>query len=164
MGRTPPAPRARRRRIEQSPRRQSPSTRVALNATGTNVEIHATPTKREPEDGPKSSFHLRPLSEAPCRLGVTSGKTPSEYRFSELPQVADILRSPFGHLANPLVLQITAFGARAIPGPPGTQGCHEIIQNRLALVGEESVSVGHWRQPLSGQSGAPTHAHLHHRQ
>src|SRR6187431_2323811 len=61
MGRTPPAPRARRRRIEQSPRWQSPSTRVAaLNATGTNVEIHTTPTKREPEDLPQSSFHLRP--------------------------------------------------------------------------------------------------------
>jgi hypothetical protein len=44
---------------------------------------------------------------------VTSGKTPSEYMFSELPQVADIVRSAFDHLANPLVLQITAFWARA---------------------------------------------------
>src|SRR6516162_5069319 len=115
MGRTPPAPRARRRRIEQSPRRQSPSTRVALNATGTNVEIHATPTKREPEDGPKSSFHLRPLSEAPCRLGVTGGKTRSEYIFSELPQVADIARTAFLSSASPLVLQITPFWVRVIP-------------------------------------------------
>jgi len=29
-----------------------------------------------------------------------------------------------------------------------SQQCHEIIQNRLALVREESVSVGHRRQPL----------------
>jgi hypothetical protein len=28
--------------------------------------------------------------------------------FSELPQVADIARTAFDHLANPLVLQITA--------------------------------------------------------
>jgi hypothetical protein len=31
----------------------------------------------------------------------------------------------------------------------------------LALVGEESVSVGHRRRPPPGQSGEPTHAHLH---
>jgi len=32
------------------------------------------------------------------------------------------------------------------------------------LVGEESVSVGHRRQSLPGQSGEPTYAHLHYRQ
>ena len=37
------------------------------------------------------------------------------------------------------------------------------MQNRLALVREQSVSVGHRRQPPPGQSGEPTHAHLHHR-
>jgi hypothetical protein len=31
--------------------------------------------------------------------------------FSELPQVADIVRSAFHHLANPLALRITAFGS-----------------------------------------------------
>ena len=36
--------------------------------------------------------------------------------FSELPQVADIVRSAFDYLANPLVLQITAFSARTISG------------------------------------------------
>jgi hypothetical protein len=36
--------------------------------------------------------------------------------FSELPQVADIVRSALDHLANPLVLQITVFWARGIPG------------------------------------------------
>ena len=41
---------------------------------------------------------------------------------------------------------------------------HKIAQNRLALGGEESVCVGHRQQPLPGQSGEPTHAHLHHRQ
>ena len=33
-------------------------------------------------------------------LWVTGGKTPSEYIFSELPQVADIVRSAFHHLAT----------------------------------------------------------------
>ena len=30
-----------------------------------------------------------------CLLWVTGGKTPSEYIFSELPQVADIVRARF---------------------------------------------------------------------
>jgi hypothetical protein len=34
---------------------------------------------------------------------VTGGKTPSEYIFSELPQVADIAGSAFRHVASPLV-------------------------------------------------------------
>src|SRR5215472_5860310 len=38
-----------------------------------------------------------------------------------------------------------------------------LTQNRLALLGKESVSVGHRRHPLSVKSGEPTHAHLHHR-
>jgi hypothetical protein len=50
------------------------------------------------------------------------------------------------------------FGARL-----WLQQSHKIIQNRLALLGEESVSVGHRRQP-PGQTGEATHAHLHHRQ
>jgi hypothetical protein len=44
-----------------------------------------------------------------CPLGVTDGKTPSKYMFSESPQIADIVRRAFHHSANPLVLQITAF-------------------------------------------------------
>src|SRR6516165_2539505 len=95
---------------------------------------------------------------------VTNGKTPSEHIFSELPQVADIARTAFWPLTRPLVLQITAFWVQAIPGRTLTQQCHEIVQNRLALVREESVSVGHRRQSLPGQLGEPTHAHLHHRQ
>jgi hypothetical protein len=83
--------------------------------------------------------------------------------YYESPQIAEIVRSAFHHSANPLVLQITAFWVRAIPGSALAQQCHEIIQNRLALLGEESVSVGHRRQPLPGLSGEPTHAHLHHR-
>jgi hypothetical protein len=41
---------------------------------------------------------------------------------------------------------------------------HKIVQNRLAFVGEQSVSVGHRRQPLPSQLGEPTHAHLYHQQ
>ena len=37
---------------------------------------------------------------------------------------------------------------------------HKIIRNGVALVAEERVSLGH-RRPLPGQSGDPTHAHLH---
>ena len=51
-----------------------------------------------------------------CPNRVTGGKTPSEYIFSELPQVADIAKSPFHHVASPLVSQITAFWVQAIPG------------------------------------------------
>jgi hypothetical protein len=50
------------------------------------------------------------------RLRINGGKTPSEYIFSELPQVADIAGSAFHDLASPLVSQITAFWIQAIPG------------------------------------------------
>src|SRR5262245_43777202 len=93
---------------------------------------------------------------------VRNGKTPSEYIFSELPQVADIARSAFSLLARPLVLQITAFWVRATSRQHWPNNFHKIVQNRLALVREESVSVGHRRHPLLGQLGEPTHAHLHH--
>jgi hypothetical protein len=49
-------------------------------------------------------------------LWVTGGKTPSEYIFSELPQVADIARRAFHDLVSPLVSQIMAFWVQAIPG------------------------------------------------
>src|SRR6516164_9321426 len=85
------------------------------------------------------------------RLWVTGGKTPSEYNCSELPQVADIARSAFfHHLASPHVSQITEFWVQANSRGALTQQCREIIQNRLALVREQSVSVGHRRQPLPG--------------
>ena len=93
-----------------------------------------------------------------CPSRVTGCETLSEYMSSELLRIADIVRSAFHYSANLLVLQITAFGSeRAL-----AQQCHEIVQNRLALVDEESVSVGHRRLPPPGQSGEPTHAHLHH--
>ena len=79
--------------------------------------------------------------------------------FSELLQIADIVRSAFHHLATHWYCG-SLFWVQAIPA----QECHEIIQNRLALLAEESVSVGHRRHPLSLKSGEPTHAHLHHRQ
>ena len=56
-----------------------------------------------------------PIANSDCGASGLGqgGKTPSEYMFSELPQVADIVRSAFHHLANPFVLRITAFWARA---------------------------------------------------
>ena len=51
-----------------------------------------------------------------CPERVKGGKTPGEYIFSELPQVADIARSAFHDVASPLVSKITAFWVQAIPG------------------------------------------------
>ena len=48
-------------------------------------------------------------------LAVTGGKTRSEYIFSELPQVADIVRSAFHHSANRSYCG-SRFWVRAIPG------------------------------------------------
>jgi hypothetical protein len=44
--------------------------------------------------------------------------------FSELPQLADMVRSAVDHSENPLVLRITAFWVRAIPGWTLAQQCH----------------------------------------
>src|ERR1700680_4569011 len=49
---------------------------------------------------------------------------------------------------------------RAIPCSIAAEQRHKIIGNRLALVGEESVS-GVTAEPPPGQSGAPTHARLY---
>src|ERR1700730_4679220 len=46
---------------------------------------------------------------------------------------------------------------RVIPCSDPAKQRHKIIRNRLALVGEESVS-GVTAEPPPGQSGAPTHA------
>ena len=50
-----------------------------------------------------------PLQNCGRPLWVKGGKTPSEYMFSESPQITDIVRSAFHHSAHLLVLQITAF-------------------------------------------------------
>jgi hypothetical protein len=55
----------------------------------------------------KRIFHIVTAITGFYTAWVTSGKSPSEYMFSELPQVADIVRSPFHHLASPLVLGAT---------------------------------------------------------
>ena len=56
-----------------------------------------------------------PVGRHEGQLWVTGGKTRSENMFSELLQLADIVRSAFHYSANLLVLQITAFWVRAIP-------------------------------------------------
>jgi hypothetical protein len=62
------------------------------------------------------SADARNKSTPEVPLGVTGGKTRSEYMFSALPQVADIVRSAFYDLAIPLVSRITAFWLQTIPG------------------------------------------------
>jgi hypothetical protein len=76
--------------------------------------------------------------------------------YSALPQVADI--------AGGARFIGSSVRVRAIPCSAVAQQRHKIIRNGVALAGEESVSVGHRRQPLPGPAGEPTHAHLHHRQ
>ena len=72
--------------------------------------------RKSSKDVSQSPFQA-PLQNCGRPLWVTGGKTPSEYIFSELTQVADIARSAFFHdLASPLVSQITAFWVQAIPG------------------------------------------------
>jgi hypothetical protein len=53
---------------------------------------------------------------------------------------------------------------RAIPRPAMFEQRHKIIHNRVALGGEESVSVVTGGSGPPSQPGEPTHAHLHHRQ
>ena len=120
MGRTPPAPRARRRRIEQSPRWQSPSTRVALNATGTNVEIHTTPTKREPEDGPKSSFHLRPPVGSAMSAWGQSRRFGRSSAISGILLTADIGTNAGFRRRGPTTDSSNLFG-KCLKHPPGIQ-------------------------------------------
>src|SRR6516165_2380669 len=85
------------------------------------------------------------LLRAESRLGVTGGKTRSEYMFSALPQIADIARSVFHNSANQpncrsRVPWTMRSGSRAIPCSAAAQQRHKIIHNRVALAGEESVS------------------------
>src|ERR1700738_407413 len=54
-----------------------------------------------------------------------------------------------------------AVPSRAIPCSAAPQQRYKIVQNRLALVGEESVSAV-TAEPPPGQTGTPTHAHLYH--
>jgi hypothetical protein len=76
--------------------------------------------------------------------------------FSGLPQIADIVRRAFQYLADPPQLRIARSGSsNSMLGSPPT-----IIPNRVALLGDESVSVvtvGTAPTP----TGDPTHA-LHH--
>jgi hypothetical protein len=50
---------------------------------------------------------------------------------------------------------------RVMPCSDPAKQRHKIIGNRVALVGEESVS-GVTAEPPPGLSGAPTHARLYH--
>jgi hypothetical protein len=131
----------------------------------------AAPGSRTRATTPVSVPCTRPLSPHPSRvrcsrsegqLWVTGGKAPSEDMYSALRQVANIARSAFHYSVK--CSADHAFWFRAIPCSAVAPQRHKIIRNGVALVGEESVSVGHRRQRPPGQSGDPTHAHLYHRQ
>ena len=81
--------------------------------------------------------------------------------FYELPQVADIAKSAFTIQRARVYCGSPPSGVGAIPCSAVAQQRHKIIRNGVALVREESVSVGHRPQPLPDQSEDPTHAHLH---
>ena len=81
------------------------------------------------------------------QVWVTDGKTRSEY-FLRITPGSGHCQERVSRFGEPLVSLITAFWVQAIPADLCPQQCHEISQNRLAFVGEQSVSVGHRRQPL----------------
>jgi hypothetical protein len=81
--------------------------------------------------------------------------------FSALPQIADIARSEYHNSANqPHCLSRVLGPSNSMLG--GAQQRHKIIHNRLALVGEESVSGVTRGSGRGGKPGEPTDAHLHH--
>ena len=63
---------------------------------------------------------------------------------------------------GPVVLEPLVASAESLNAQLWPNNFHKNVQNRLALLGKESVSVGHRRHPLSGKSGDPTHAYLYH--
>ena len=85
--------------------------------------------------------------------------------FSEFPQVADIVSSAFHHLANPFgIADYGVLGPRNFMlsfGPRNFTRSSRI--NWLWFAKRVSVWVT-GGSPLPGQSGEPTHAHLHYRQ
>ena len=76
------------------------------------------------------------------------GKNPYEYM---LRTAADSRHGSerVSHSANIYIGQ-HAFRVRAMPRSAVAEQRHKIIRNGVALAGEESVSVGHQRQPLPG--------------
>jgi hypothetical protein len=65
--------------------------------------------------------------------------------YSGLPLIADMARSAFP-FSEPIYIGEHAFWVQAIPCSAVAQQRRKIIRNGVALVGEESVSVGHRRQ------------------
>src|SRR5215831_9311729 len=57
------------------------------------------------------------------------------------------IASGSGHCQERVSSDHAVFG-RAMPCSAVAQQRHKIIRNGVALVGEESVSGGHWRHPL----------------
>ena len=51
---------------------------------------------------------------------------------------------------DPVVLEPLVASAEPLNAQLWHNNFHKIVQNRLALLGKESVSVGHRRHPLSG--------------
>jgi hypothetical protein len=112
--------------------------------------------ERQPLGGPKSL------------VWVKGGKTLSEYMFSGLLLIADVVRSAFHYFVEPTRTADHAFWVRAIPCSGAARQRHNIIRNRVALLSEESVSgvtaataVGSTRRthPCASTSLAMTESH-----
>src|SRR5215831_13148588 len=114
------------------------------------------------------------MPRAACRardrglLGVTGGKTLSEEMYSGLLLTAEVVRSAFHYFVEPTRTADHVFWVRAIPCSGAARQRHNIIRNRVALVGEESVSgvtaataVGSTRRthPCASTSLAMTESH-----
>src|SRR5215470_3724646 len=82
---------------------------------------------------------------------------------------AGFMNSNGSHHSSPTVTLVRWSKSADAPVKPGgserfqvelwPNNFHKIVQNRLALLGKQSVSAGHRRHPLSGQLGDPTHAY-----
>src|ERR1700730_8410695 len=83
---------------------------------------------------------------------------------SELPPGSRHVRSVFHYSASPLVLRITAFGSEQFHGELWPNNATRLPRiDWLWSVKRASVWVTGGGPP-PGQSGEPTHAHLHHGQ
>ena len=91
--------------------------RIFSPAGGSNFPpmLSARPGRRRNDRGPPLAAIVA-VNVAECPFWVTGGKTPREYIFSELPQVADIARSAFHDLANPSYRRSLRSGSKQFQG------------------------------------------------
>ena len=106
---------------------------------------------------PPSLWRTDSRGAAQIFVGMDAGRMV----FDEVPaMLTDIVACPLRHRYSPPRSRARSSNSVLEIQPNNVMA---LFEKRLALVGEESVS-GSPAAPPPGQSGAPTHAHLHYRQ